>query len=272
MKGRSCLSLSGTLLGCVLLCCGDVFCLCALFGFPPALPCRSGLFLCCGVPPCSVFPGSFCCCVAVVRCPVSCPGQVSFGVALAYPVALLLVCCAVPPCVVFGGASHAVLWCAVLACLLCVALCCVLLSFGCWLVPGVDACFLGPGGGPRCPLPSSGGARGPLPFHSAPWRGSLRRPVPRCCVLGCCPAVWCCAFGFSVLLPLLLVFGFALYCKNHCKIQNKTTFPLFFKRRLDTTQHAHVGRKQNLCNSGLTYMLPAVLNGIVVVDVKFARG
>ena len=78
--------------------------------------------------------------------------------------------------------------------------------------------------------------------------------------------------GFSVLLSLLLVFGFALYCKNHCKIQNKTTFPLFFKRRLDTTQHAHVGRKQNLCNSGLTYMLPAVLNGIVVVDVKFARG
>ena len=35
--------------------------------------------------------------------------------------------------------------------------------------------------------------------------------------------------GFLALLPLLLVFVFAHYSKNHCKIQNKTTFLLYCK-------------------------------------------
>ena len=49
-------------------------------------------------------------------------------------------------------------------------------------------------------------------------------------------------------------------------------FCFFFRLKLDTTQHAQVGRQQNLCNSGLTYILPAVLNGIVVVGLEFATG
>ena len=183
--GRFCVRLSGSWLGCVLLCCGFVLC-CGALLYVVRL-CRAGLWrpppsLCCdvscsGVPPCAVLCGSFCCCVSVVCCPVSCPGAASLAVALLCPVALLVVRCAIPPCVVFRGASCAVMWCAVLACLRRVSLCCVPLWLGRWLVPSVAAYIWGSAGEPGCPVLSSGGV-----FRRCfPCRGPTlgRRKMPR---------------------------------------------------------------------------------------------
>ena len=79
--------------------------------------------------------------------------------------------------------------------------------------------------------------------------------------------------GFPVLLPLLLVFAFAhTTIRTTAKSERKQTFLLFLKMKLDKTQHAHAGKLQNLCKGDVTYMLPTVFNGVVVVGLLFARG
>ena len=123
--------------------------------------------------------------------------------ALFCPVALLVVCCAVPPCVLFGGASCALLWCAVLACLRCVALCYVPLSFGRRLVPGVAACFWESAAGAGCLVLSSGGVsrrRCPRPAASPValslgalvWFPVVSCSPLLCLVVLCCRVVMCC--------------------------------------------------------------------------------
>ena len=232
------------LLGCVLFCCGVVLSFEALLCAVrlSSVLCHAGLWLsgpfpCCGVPPLAVLWGVFLCSVAVVCCPVSCPGSASLGVTLLCPVAVLVVCCAVPPCVVFGGTSSVVLRLALLACLRRVVLCCVSLLFGRWLVPGVAACFFGirwwawlpgvvfwwcvsalvslSGRLARCPVAQRLGV---VPC------GVLFPGAVSCGVMLPCGAR---LLGSSVLFPFPLVFAFAHYFKNHCKIKNKSNVSIF---------------------------------------------
>ena len=233
-----CVPLCGALLGCVLLCCDVILCcrgcLCVVQLCAALL---SGPIPCCGVSCCDVLSRavwcrSFCCGIFVVGCPVSCTRAASFSVGLLCPVRLLVLCSAFLPCVVFGGTSPAVLCCAVLACLPRVPLCSVPLSFGRWLVPGVAACFSGSAGGPRCSvLPSDGVFRRRCSCPAA-WRVALSLsallwfPVVSyspllCLVVLCCRVV---VLGSPVLFLLQLVFAFAHYLKNNCRIRKRFIF------------------------------------------------